>query len=388
MIIQRKLQKKIHPKDLYFVSSLGNLDNTIIYPEVPNNLLTRNGWEDTKTKRIVLYPSVSEALIGLGREGRSLKGAKLYVYSPLAGFQESLIKPGIKDSPIIIETGEYWYLSSIKLKLIAEIEVEKKIPGEEIIYHYGPRSTIGYLYRWKWKEILKPWEKEGKLKEKEFGIVSDLYHSGLNRTYKKYVGRARRSLGNKLGKSIEKDTKELEKVINTPRKLIINSNAGETLGKVSKDNKLKINTGDEREILNTLMSNDRVDLTGKRDFTLPSKKVKEGIEGLISENYKRINKGKSPTKDEIKNIIDKKVDDFTRGAYRSAENHKAIIQLGDRSLGESPEILAHEIGHNISNKSLKGKLINRASRNDFKNFDPKRNDNSGEGILKGIKKLF
>lgn len=219
MIIRRKLQKKIHPKDLYFVSPLGNLDNEMIYPEVPNNLLTRNGWENTKTKRITLYSSVSKALTGLGREGKSLKGAKLYVYSPSSGSQESLIKPGIQDSPIVGGTGEYWYLSSIRLKLIAEIEVEKKIPGEEIIYHYGPRSTVGYLYRWEWKEILKPWEKEGKLKEKEFGIASDLYYSGLNKTFKKYVERVQ-VIGWERVQKRGQDTKELDKVISTPRKSI------------------------------------------------------------------------------------------------------------------------------------------------------------------------
>ena len=188
MIIKRKLQKKVHPKDLYFVSPLDNLSGEYIYPSVPNNLFTRNKWEDWKTKRISLFPTIQGALMNLSSQGTSLKGKVLVVYGLAGGNPESLIKPQLQDSPTSQGTGEYWYLSSAKLKEITKIEVLKK-NGEKIIFHYGPRSTTGYLEGWEWKEILKPWEKEGKLEEKEFGIVSDIYHSGIPRTYKKYVER-------------------------------------------------------------------------------------------------------------------------------------------------------------------------------------------------------
>lgn len=384
MIIKRK-QKKIHPRDLYFVSPLDNLDGEFLYPSIPNNVLTRNKWEDWKTKRISLFPSISGALMYLSSQGTNLKGKTLTVYSPVSGSMESLMKPGIQDSPVSEGTGEYWYLSGIKLREIAKIEVLSKKKGEKIIYHYGPRSITGYLEEWEWREILKPWEKEGKLKEKEFGVVSDLIHSGLPRTYKKYVGRARRDLGNKIENSIERDTKRLENIRNTPRKFIHNRKSGETLNKVAKNEGIKINTGSDREILNTIMSNEKVNLSGRADFTLPSKKVKDKIEETIEEVYKTINPGKTPSKKEIKHIIDNEADEFIRGAYNDSKSYRAIVQLGDRAVGESPEILAHEIGHNISNKSLVGKLIDKASVNNFKNYDPKKNDNSGKGIMTGIK---
>ena len=81
MIIKRK-QKKIHPRDLYFVSPLDNLDGEFLYPSIPNNVLTRNKWEDWKTKRISLFPSVSGALMYLSSQGTNLKGKTLTVYSP------------------------------------------------------------------------------------------------------------------------------------------------------------------------------------------------------------------------------------------------------------------------------------------------------------------
>lgn len=161
MILKRK---KIHPRDLFFISSLDDLEGEIIYPSVPSNMLTRNKWEDWKTKRIVLYPSIRSALLGLSASGTSLKNKVLSVYAPAIGNSEYLKKPGITDSPISQATDEYWYLGHIRFKKIATIKVLEKT-GEKIIYHYGPRSTVGYLHSWSWKEILEPWEKKGKLGE-------------------------------------------------------------------------------------------------------------------------------------------------------------------------------------------------------------------------------
>lgn len=38
--------------------------------------------------------------------------------------------------------------------------------------------------------------------QREYGLLSDITHSGIGRTYKKYIGRARRSIANKLEKDI------------------------------------------------------------------------------------------------------------------------------------------------------------------------------------------
>lgn len=172
MIIKRKVQKKVHPRDLYFVSPLDNLDGETIYPKIPNTILTRNKWEDWKTRRISLFPTIQGALMNLSSSGTSLKGKILTVYYPSGGSLISLMKPGIQDSPTSEGTGEYWYLDGIRLKEITKIEVLEK-NGEKKIFHYGPRSTVGYLEGWRWKEILKPWEKEGKLKENKLSSSND-----------------------------------------------------------------------------------------------------------------------------------------------------------------------------------------------------------------------
>lgn len=48
--------------------------------------------------------------------------------------------------------------------------------------------------------------------EKEYSLVSDLYHSGIKRTKKKYIGRARVKVANALQKSIEKDNDKIMKI--------------------------------------------------------------------------------------------------------------------------------------------------------------------------------
>lgn len=156
MIIKRKIVKA---SDLYFLSSLPSLDKEILHPRIPNNMLVNNKFEDWKTPRICLYPSVDKALTALSQ---NLSGKTLYVYQPVGIFRDSLVKPDISQVPDSIITDEYWYLRDLRVKFIAEIRVEGLIDNN-LIYHYGPRSTIGKLSTWNWKEILKPWEKKGKL---------------------------------------------------------------------------------------------------------------------------------------------------------------------------------------------------------------------------------
>lgn len=160
MIILRS--RKRNPGDLYFVSTFSDLNGEIIKPKVPNNFLTKNKIGDYKTPRICFYPSVDKALVALSQE---LKGKELYIYQPRNINFDSLHKPNISEVPSCLLTDEFWYLDQVELRYLAAVKVEGK--EKELAYHYGPRSTKAYLYKWKWEEILKPWEKEGKLKEKK-----------------------------------------------------------------------------------------------------------------------------------------------------------------------------------------------------------------------------
>lgn len=75
------------------------------------------------------------------------------------------------------------------------------------------------------------------LEEREYNIVSDLYHSGFGRTSKKVIGKARRNLGSKIERlAINNDAKiyklnDLNKSLTVPapprmtRKLVREANS-------------------------------------------------------------------------------------------------------------------------------------------------------------------
>lgn len=156
MILKRKTG------ELYILSVHPDLDGEILYPKVPQNFLTQNKHSDWKTQRILLYPSVNGALRALSPQ--KLGGTKMYVYKAADLRKDSLVEPDITMVPNVFLTLEVWSLRPVRVRYVAEIEIDKPIePG--FSYHHGPRSTVSKVSDWKWKEVLKPWEKKGKLRD-------------------------------------------------------------------------------------------------------------------------------------------------------------------------------------------------------------------------------
>ena len=378
MIIKRKTKKKVLPSDLLFVSSLDDLGGRMISPSVPNTMFTRQGWEDSKTRRILLFPSVDDALMYLGSEGKSLSGKTLYVYRP-GGFSDYLFKPSIKDSPTSQITSEYWYLDRVRLSYITSITVGDKVKSPGITYHYGPRSTEGKLYKWKWKENLKPWEKTGKLPEqKEFGIVSDIYHSGLGRTYKKYVGRARRNLAKKLEDDIIEANEKMSAINNEI------SSKGLGIREVSDlgvENKLK-SLASRKYNTKTW---DGVFTGGENENVIPTREmnIESQAMNIAQNSRKRKHIGLDfPT------IRNKKKYSKIKDVERFRRNASSAKYNIDHFRGDTPG-LAHEIGHvmNYESKNPITRIHNKVANkyvNDIRDYEPKESD----GLLKGIKNYF
>lgn len=152
MIIKRK------QKHLYYISSDPNLDKAIVSPDLPNNFLTREKFQDNKTKRIRLYNTVEDALGGLFL-GQNLKDSTLFVYTPVNIDKESLLEPrDLSSIPFYNCVDELWYLRSCRFKRIGEIKIGDI--KETRHYLYGPRQTKGSVYIWNWDEVLKPWERK------------------------------------------------------------------------------------------------------------------------------------------------------------------------------------------------------------------------------------
>lgn len=154
MIIIRKRLKKY-----YIVSENSDLEKHIISPAVPNNFLTKGKFWDTKTPRIRLYDTVRDAISATFLGQILQKETKLYVYEATGLDNESLIGPvSIDKIPYFQNIKEWWYLRSCRVKFIGTIQINGL--GKEETYMYGPRQTKAKIYRWKWSEVLKPWEEK------------------------------------------------------------------------------------------------------------------------------------------------------------------------------------------------------------------------------------
>lgn len=154
-----------------------------------------------------------------------------------------------------------------------------------------------------------------KRKQKDYSLVSDLYHSGIKRTGKKYIGRTRVKIANALQKSIEKNELEKAKTIRDIRRP----------RKVNPDIKSKLTERANKEFDTAVVSGDRTEITSREGY----------------------------------------LDRF--GIYRQAAkneigNHKSVISLGSGS--QNNLALAHELGH-ISNNDLTSetKSVIRRERN-------------------------
>ncbi len=179
MIVLRK-------KPYYIVSSNPDLEKHILYPAVPNNFLTRGGWVDSKLPRISVFRSIEDALSATYLGQKLRPGTKMYVYEVTDINSESLIGPlDITQVPYYREIKEWWYLKSCSLKFISEIEIGKL--KKEETYMYGPRQTKAPLYKYKWIEIQKPWERKFGPKLKKFSDLDNLSDRQLEKLANKVV---------------------------------------------------------------------------------------------------------------------------------------------------------------------------------------------------------
>lgn len=194
--------------------------------------------------------------------------------------------------------------------------------------------------------------------QREYNIISDLYHSGIKKTYKKSVGRVRRGIGNKLTDSA---IKQREKA-NKSAKIVKN------LEKLYKDNK---------------------DLTDKLKSSATKRKIGV-VDKNLYHNMFEINKGakedaihkvdleiKKAIKQEMKDSRFQYAPQNRKDIYKKMLDNDSIINLkGNEST--SYFNLAHEIGHDINkDKKSTRRLQNKAIK--FINSNP------DDSIMKRIK---
>ena len=195
------------------------------------------------------------------------------------------------------------------------------------------------------------------LEQREFGILSDVVNSGVKRSYQKYVGKARRSIGNKLKDSIRDDMRKANLANNYAHSnKIVNGEVEKNLIRYSKGK-----------------NNSRViDIVDRSGNSLPNgaSKSKDLLNGI----------------NESSEVRDELSDRMIRKLKNSAEKSDYIVT---HPSGSGVEKLSHEIGHIENSKGgiFKG-VINRMNDNIIKNRSGYNKYKSDRGIGKSVKEYL
>lgn len=130
------------PALIYFLSDR-DFDGRVLKPRIPDNFFTRNGFEDSTTKRVSFSTSVEGCLRGLSY---NLAGRDFFVHIPAEDCP--LYKPSTDEVPDAEVTGEVWVCSPVRVECIGSIHVECDTGVDGIEFRYG--DSTAELYDWEY----------------------------------------------------------------------------------------------------------------------------------------------------------------------------------------------------------------------------------------------
>lgn len=131
-----------------FHLSMNNLDGKVIKPSIPNNFMTKHGYEESKTKRVCFSSSIDHCLRAFSQ---NCTGMKLYVHVPDGEYDT--YNPSLSEVPDVNITSEVWITEPVRMKCIGQIEVLGDRGDDGLPYKYGNKTAE--LYDWDWKWIKK-----------------------------------------------------------------------------------------------------------------------------------------------------------------------------------------------------------------------------------------
>ena len=194
----------INKKGVYCVSSSSDL--SLLNPRVPENYMTKNGFEDSETKRVCFAPTIDQCLMGLSQ---NLKDKEFYVYIPDGDYK--LYYPSVKEVPDSKITNEIWIKEPVKVKLIGKIKVLSDDGKSGKKFKYG-NNKEAELFGWNYKWISAV---------KESYIYESVDKSKLDKNFKKKSGKKFKYIDIKTNKSkVEKYLSEDKTYNNTYKKYI------------------------------------------------------------------------------------------------------------------------------------------------------------------------
>lgn len=167
MIIKRKNRGLL---EYWWISEDLGLDGKNINPSIPKNILVSRGVIDSKTKRILLYTSLDDAISVQSLGDRKLEGIIYGVYKVYLRPDDGIV-PDISQCPYrdILDGKEIWCYWPVRAEKVADIKIGSESEKRPLRYgnpsHKSAAVLKTYLGRYSWKEILPEWDKKGKTKK-------------------------------------------------------------------------------------------------------------------------------------------------------------------------------------------------------------------------------
>lgn len=139
---------KNHKGPMYFISEK-ELDGQTLEPRIVDNYFTKNGYEDSQTKRISFAPDVGKCLSGLSQ---NVKGKQFNVYVPDVEDGIDVYKPNSKAVPDAEITQEMWVTDPVKVKKLGSITCTGDTGEDGHKFKYGDKTAELYDWNYKWDQ--------------------------------------------------------------------------------------------------------------------------------------------------------------------------------------------------------------------------------------------
>ena len=129
---------------LYFISEK-EMDGKTLNPRVPENFLTRYGFEDNTTERICFSHDPGKCLTAMSA---NVSGKTFNVYEPAE--KHDVYKPNKFTVPDAEITGEMWIKEPVKLKKVGSIRCTGDTGEDGLKYTYGDNTAELYDWNYEW----------------------------------------------------------------------------------------------------------------------------------------------------------------------------------------------------------------------------------------------
>lgn len=134
----------------YFISEK-KLSTLTLEPRIPDNFLTKNGYEDSETPRVSFAPSIDKCLAGLSQ---NLDDKTFYVYEPVDISKCDVYKPNEKAVPDSKITDELWITNPVELKPVKKIKITGNRGSDGKNYIYGDHEATLYD-DWTYEDVVE-----------------------------------------------------------------------------------------------------------------------------------------------------------------------------------------------------------------------------------------